>query len=85
MSHATHPAACNRTCQDYINHARHECCLVCHPPPSPAPTVSHCPECRSPVDLPEELAKLSAVVVELRDLVLDALGLSDDVDSVEEE
>lgn len=85
MDHTTHPVACNRSCQDYVNHARHECCYVCHPPPSPAPTIAHCPECRSPVDLPEELAKLSAVVAELRDLVLDVLERSVDGDSVAEE
>jgi len=70
MSSTIHPVACNRTCADYVNHARHECCLVCHPP-SPTPTVEHCPTCRLPVDLSEELAKLSAAVVELSDLVAD--------------
>lgn len=73
MSHLPHPVACNRTCQDFINHARHECCLLCHPPqpPSPAPTIAVCSECRLPVDLSEELAKLSAAVAELQDLVVD--------------
>lgn len=70
MSPPHSSSVCNRTCQDFVNHARHECCVICNPP-SPAPTVSQCPECRSPVDLAHELAKLTAAVVELQDLVAD--------------
>jgi len=73
-----HVQDCNRTCQSFTDHALHRCCLTCYsgsttPPriPSPAPTVAHCSECRLPVDLSEEFAKLSAAVVELQDLVVD--------------
>ena len=70
MSALLHPVACDRSCQDYTNHLRHDCCLVCREA-SPAPTIAQCPECRSPVDLSEELAKLTAAVAELQDLVVD--------------
>jgi hypothetical protein len=73
MDHSTHTVACNRTCADYLNHVRHECCVLCHPPtrPSPPSTQGVCPECHLPADLSEELAKLSAAVAELQDLVVD--------------
>jgi hypothetical protein len=26
-----HSPQCNQTCEDFVDHARHDCCLVCHP------------------------------------------------------
>ena len=71
MSATIHPVACDRSCQDFVNHARHECCLVCHPPLPSSAQRTHCPECHLPADLSEEVAKLTAAVVELQDLVVD--------------
>lgn len=60
--------------------------MICHPPPppSPAPTVAVCSECRLPVDLSEELAKLTAAVAELTDLVVDLHASHEGEESVEE-
>lgn len=75
MSSRPHSCDCNGTCLAFQDHALHRCCLTCAGgstrPPSPADTVEHCPECRLPVALSEEFAKLSAAVAELQDLVVD--------------
>jgi hypothetical protein len=76
MSSRTHVPTCDGTCLAFQDHARHFCCTICRSeppesPPSPASTVGHCPSCRLPADLSEELAKLSAVVAELADLVVE--------------
>jgi len=44
-------------------------------PSSPASTIEHCAICRSPVDLSEELARLSVAVAELLDYVAEIHAL----------
>ena len=71
---------CNRTCQDFINHARHECCVVCNPPTHPSTPPP--PPCQSHAELEARVAELSAEVADLRSLVEDLFdelaGLSEE-------
>jgi hypothetical protein len=46
-------------------------------------TLEHCPTCRSPLNLVEALARLTAVVLELHDHVAELLEL-DELDVVDE-
>jgi len=66
------PTDCDYSCLAFADHARHFCCKVCHPPPPPSPasTVEHCPECRSPADLPAALEGLAAEIRDLYEVVL---------------
>ncbi len=70
----THIPTCNGHCVDFVDHARHLCCTVCHPPttPSSPATLQSC----------QSHAELRAAV----DRLLDAVRLlSDRVDALEEE
>jgi len=75
---ARHIPDCDATCLHFQDHARHFCCRICQrqdaspaQPPSPTPTADHCPTCRSPAGLTEEVAKLAALVAELTDFVVE--------------
>lgn len=46
-------------------------------------TTEHCPTCRSPLNLVEALARLTAVVLELHDHVAELVEISD-LDVLEE-
>jgi len=77
---ARHIPDCDATCLHFSDHANHYCCRICQrqdaspaQPPSPTPTVEHCPTCRGPVGLTEEVAKLAALVAELQDYVVEIL------------
>ena len=81
---APHTASiCNRTCQDFIDHARHDCCVVCNPPSNPSTPPP--PQCPSHAALEARVAELSAEVADLRSLVEDLFdelaGCSEDEES----
>lgn len=66
-----HIPTCNGHCVDFVDHARHLCCTICHPPTRPhSPATAE--SCRSHAELRAAVERLKDVVQQLLERV-DAL------------
>lgn len=73
-----HNPRCDKTCQDFADHAYHRCCLICKVQPWPTSAEGDTPAAgTSTVDV--------RVIVEVVLIVLEKLELIDTVESPEDE